>query len=169
MGVMWMHRKFRKCAGPVPVPNERRAERGYSLLEVLVVLSIIALIATFAGPRIFAQLDRSKATSARIQIQSLSSALETMRLDIGRYPSDEEGLSLLVVAPPPADVESLEWRGPYLDSVVPMDPWGSAYLYEAPRGGEGRPRLVSYGADGKPGGEGVAKDVAFPAESAVAE
>lgn len=160
-----MHNNLRGAADHRACRAERRGERGYSLLEVLVVLSIIALIATFVGPRIFAQLDRSKATSARIQIQSLSSALETMRLDIGRYPSDEEGLVLLVEAPPPGDVEALEWRGPYLDSAVPVDPWGGAYTYEAPADSEGRPRLVSYGADGKPGGEGVARDVVFPAES----
>lgn len=142
----------------------RHGERGYSLLEVLVVLSIIALIATFVGPRLFAQLDRSKATSARIQIQSLTSALETMRLDIGRYPSNDEGLKLLVEAPSQDDAGA--WRGPYLDAVVPADPWGGAYVYEAPAEIDGRPRLISYGADGKPGGEGSAKDVATPAEDA---
>jgi general secretion pathway protein G len=145
-----------------PQARRRRSERGYSLLEVLVVLAIIALIATFVGPRLFAQLDRSKVTSARIQIQSLTAAIETMRLDIGRYPSDEEGLRLLTEAPAQSDVEALEWRGPYLDAAVPADPWGAAYLYEAPREADGRPRIVSYGGDGKPGGEGVAKDIATP-------
>lgn len=154
------------AAKPRRSTSERRSECGYSLLEVLVVLSIIALIATFVGPRLFAQLDRSKATSARIQIQSLASALETMRLDIGRYPRAEEGLGLLVEAPSQADAEALEWRGPYLDSAVPSDPWGAAYAYEAPVDPDGRPRLISFGADGKPGGEGSAKDVAMPEESA---
>lgn len=139
--------------------RDRRAERGYSLLEVLIVLSIIALIATFVGPRLFAQLDRSKATAARIQIQSFMSAIETMRLDIGRYPSEAEGLELLVRAPGGSDATDLGWRGPYIDAGVPADPWGKAYVYVAAPGPDERPGIVSYGADGKVGGEGAAADV----------
>jgi general secretion pathway protein G len=150
----------RKSATAVHGKRRRRGEAGYSLLEVLIVLSIIALIATFVGPRLFAQLDRSKTTAARIQIQSLAAAMETLRLDIGRYPSQEEGLTILVDAPSGPDSDPLAWRGPYLDAGIPADPWGGAYQYEAPRDSEGRPRIVSYGSDRKEGGEGSAADVA---------
>lgn len=138
--------------------RKRRGEHGYSLLEVLIVLSIIALIATFVGPRLMAQLDRSKVTAARVQVQAIASAIETMRLDIGRYPSDEEGLELLTKAPAGADGTEA-WRGPYLDVAVPNDPWGRAYVYEAPAELESPPRILSYGGDGKAGGEGLAADI----------
>jgi len=137
----------------------RRGERGYSLLEVLIVLTIIALVAALVGPRLIAQLDRSKVTAARVQIRSLASALETMRIDIGRYPSAQEGLALLV-APTAAGREVGGWQGSYLDADgVPADPWGGAYLYEAPREDFARPRIVSLGADGEEGGSGLAADI----------
>jgi general secretion pathway protein G len=139
--------------------RRRRSERGYSLLEVLIVLSIIALIATFVGPRLFAQLDRSKATAARVQIQSVMAAVETMRLDIGRYPTQAEGLKLLVEPPTGGDGDTGGWRGPYLDAAVPLDPWGAAYVYTAPVQPDERPDILSYGGDGKAGGAGVAADI----------
>lgn len=150
-----------------PAPGRRslrRAEAGYSLLEVLIVLSIIALIATFVGPRLMAQLDRSKVTGARIQVQALASAIETMRLDIGRYPTDDEGLRLLVEAPTQNPDGVTQWRGPYLDTDVPNDPWGRPYVYEAPLVLEGRPRITSLGGDGKAGGAGLAADIAYGGE-----
>ncbi len=138
----------------------RRGERGYTLLEVLIVLTIIALVAALVGPRLMAQLDRSKVTAARVQIRSLASALETMRIDIGRYPNAQEGLGLLVRAPGgPRDVGG--WQGPYLDSDVPQDPWGGDYAYEAPRGDEARPHIASLGSDGQAGGDGLAADVEY--------
>jgi general secretion pathway protein G len=136
---------------------KRWRERGYSLLEVLIVLTIIALIAALVGPRLMAQLDRSKVTAARVQMRALSSALETMRLDIGRYPTTEEGLGLLVN--PPRGRSSDLWRGPYLDGALPADPWGGAYLYAAPEGDFGGPQIASLGSDGEEGGEGVAADI----------
>ena len=163
---------FRSTAGSVVPPRQLgKAPRPIrsDLLASGTELSIIALIATFVGPRLFAQLDRSRATSARIQMQSLAAALETLRLDIGRYPSNEEGFVLLVEEPSDSDTGDLEWRGPYLDGATPTDPWGAAYVYEAPANAEGRPRLLSYGADRAPGGEGAAKDVIVPAESAEAQ
>lgn len=140
----------------------RRA--GYSLLEILVVLAIIALIAAVVGPRLFAQLDRSKVTTARLQIRSLEAAVETMRLDIGRLPTQQEGLALLTTADP-AQVPG--WSGPYLDKALPSDPWARPYIYVAPgdaaNGTPGAPeqraRVISYGADGQEGGEGVNADV----------
>ncbi len=135
--------------------QNRRGERGYSLLEVLIVLTIIALVAALVGPRLIAQLDRSKVTAARVQVRSLASSLETMRIDIGRYPTAQEGLALLVNAP--ANDES--WAGPYLDAPAPEDPWGGAYVYSPPREDFARPRIASLGADGKEGGTGLAADI----------
>ena len=137
----------------------RRGEGGYSLLEVLIVLTIIALVAALVGPRLMAQLDRSKVTAARVQIRTLASSLETMRIDIGRYPTGQEGLDLLVHQVG-ADPDG-SWRGPYLDSDVPNDPWGGHYVYEPSRDGESRPRIVSLGADGREGGTGLAADIAY--------
>jgi general secretion pathway protein G len=143
--------------------SERRSkrvfERGYTLLEVLIVLSIIALVAALVGPRLIAQLDRSKATAARVQMRSLVSALETMRLDIGRYPTAEEGLAALTEAPRDQD-GMLRWQGPYLETDVPPDPWGRPYLYTPPPTREARPRIVTLGADGQEGGDGITADLA---------
>lgn len=142
--------------------HKRRRERGYSLLEVLIVLTIIALIAALVGPRLMAQLDRSKVTAARVQVRAIASAIETMRLDLGRYPTNAEGLALLNA--PPSDNQAGLWRGPYLDAETPVDPWGAAYLYEAPQADFARPRVTSLGADGEPGGEGLAADISYGAD-----
>lgn len=145
-------------------PGARRALRqGFSLLEILVVLAIIALIAAVVGPRLFAQLDRSKTTAARIQAKAIKGALETMRIDIGRMPSQQEGLNLLIQADP---TTVPGWQGPYMDAL-PSDPWGRPYVYVAPAetGGQGgltgggSASVLSYGADGQEGGEGVNADV----------
>ena len=137
--------------------RRRHAEGGYSLLEVLIVLTIIALIAALVGPRLMAQLDRSKVTAAHVQMRALQSALETMRLDLGRYPSTEEGLALLVSPPRGRGAEA--WQGPYLDGAVPADPWGGAYVYQAPDADFERPHLMSLGSDGEEGGTGLAADI----------
>jgi general secretion pathway protein G len=136
----------------------RIGEAGYSLLEVLIVISIVALIAALVGPRLVGQLDRSKVTAARVQLRSLAASLETMRLDIGRYPTDREGLDLLVRAPRTADEV---WRGPYLDAEVPQDPWGGNYLYVAPTAEGKRPRLICLGSDLQEGGSGLASDIVY--------
>ena len=109
--------------------SDSRVERaGYSLLEILVVLAIIALIAAVVGPRLFAQLDRSKSTTARIQARAVVAALDTMRIDIGRLPSQQEGLNLLIQGDPAAVPG---WQGPYME-VLPSDPWGRPYVYAPP-------------------------------------
>lgn len=142
--------------------RKRRFERGYSLLEVLIVLTIIALIAALVGPRLMAQLDRSKVTAARVQVRAIASAIETMRLDLGRYPTNEEGIGLLNAPPQGGDADL--WRGPYLDAETPMDPWGAPYVYEAPQADFERPRVASLGSDGEAGGEGLAADIVYGAE-----
>ena len=129
---------------------------GYSLLEILIVLAIIALIAALVGPRLFAQLDKAKVTTARVEVRSLETALQTMELDIGRYPTESEGLSLLV----DGDRKTVAgWNGPYLASGVPMDPWAHPYVYEPPVDATHAPKVHSLGSDGKPGGEGMAADI----------
>ena len=128
----------------------RRLAAGFTLLEILVVLVIIGLLAGLVGPRLLSQLDRAKVTTAETQIRMLKGALETMRLDLGRFPSSEEGLQILVT--PPSDGATRQrWRGPYLDGQVPIDPWGNPYQYD-PRGRETNPfALYSFGPDGRSG------------------
>lgn len=138
---------------------ERREQAGYSLLEVLIVLTIIALIAALVGPRLMSQLDRSKVKTAQVQMRTLAASLETMRIDLGRYPTNDEGLGLLVH--PPAGDDSARWQGPYLDSEVPADPWGGQYAYQAPQADFQRPNIKSFGSDGAEGGSGLAADIAY--------
>lgn len=139
-----------------PRVRRYRLKAGYSLLEILIVLAIIALIAALVGPRLFAQFDKSKVTAARVQVKSLAAAIETMRLDIGRYPTAAEGLSLLNAAPGGAVAS---WSGPYLSGGVPKDPWGRDYLYAPPVAEGQEPKVTSLGADGKPGGSANAADI----------
>ena len=146
--------------------GRRGASAGYSLLEILIVLAIIALIVALVGPRLFAQLDHAKVTTAHVQVKSLETALQTMELDVGRYPTESEGLGLLVDAPDRKATPG--WNGPYLSGALPNDPWGHAYLYEAPADRNHPPRVYSLGADGKPGGEGDAADVYSDAPSGLA-
>ncbi|MEO3693296.1 type II secretion system major pseudopilin GspG [Roseateles paludis] len=141
-------------------PHRNLAARnvGFTLLEMLVVLTIIGLIAGLVGPRLFKKVDQGRITTATTQIKLLRGAVENLRLDIGRYPTAQEGLSLLTRAPAdPALVT--RWRGPYLDEAVPLDPWAHPYQYATP-GRDGQPfALFSLGADGQPGGEGDAQDL----------
>ena len=144
--------------------SSRTVRAGFSLLEILVVLAIIAMLAAVVGPRLFAQLDRSKTTTSRLQIRSLEAALETMRLDIGRLPTESEGLPLLMQADPQ---QVAGWSGPYLDKALPSDPWNRPYIYLPPSSAadgtpgapEARARVISYGADGQEGGQGVNADI----------
>ncbi|MGN6113640.1 MAG: type II secretion system major pseudopilin GspG [Luteimonas sp.] len=138
----------------------RRAQRGFTLLEMIVVLVIIGLIMGLIGPRLFGQADKAKVQTARTQVQMLKGALETMRLDIGRFPTDEEGLGLLVTRPSDPALGA-RWSGPYLDGAVPEDPWGYPYRY-SPDPSPNQPlTLFSTGADGKPGGTEFDADVGF--------
>jgi general secretion pathway protein G len=133
----------------------RLAERGFTLIEMLVVISIIALIMALVGPRVLNFLGESKVKAAKIQIESLVSALDLYSLDTGQYPSDSEGLEALMQRPGGAS----SWSGPYLKgNVVPKDPWGRPYVYRSP-GQHGAYDILSYGADGQEGGTGAAADI----------
>jgi general secretion pathway protein G len=133
----------------------RRAERGFTLVEILVVITIIGLIMGLVGPRVLNYLGDSKVKAAKIQIESLASAIELYYLDTGRYPTASEGLNSLLLRPGNAP----GWNGPYLKgNALPSDPWGKPYLYRAP-GQHGAYDVVSHGADGQEGGSGAAADV----------
>ncbi len=154
--------QFSKRRRPDKRAGDRRDQRGYSLLEILVVLAIMAVLATLVAPRLFNQVDRSKITTAKAQARSLKISLDAMRLDMGRYPTAEEGL-LLLVAPPNDAATRASWFGPYVDGELPSDPWGNAYRYFPPQTDESGltrgPRIVTYGADNAEGGEGLDQDI----------
>jgi general secretion pathway protein G len=137
----------------------RPAARGFTLLEMLVVMVIIGLLAGLVGPRLFGKVDASKVQTAKTQIKMLKSALGIMQLDVGSLPPADQGLKWLVEAPTGEPARS-QWKGPYVDSKLPADPWGNAYVYRVP-GANGQPfDIVSMGADGREGGEGLAADIA---------
>lgn len=136
----------------------RALHQGFTLLEMLVVLVIIGMLAGLVGPRLFSKVEQSKVTTASTQAKTLRGAVESLHLDVGRYPTADEGLSLLI-KPPAEPGQASRWRGPYLDGAVPDDPWGRPYQYAVP-GADGQPfALYSLGADGKRGGQGDAADV----------
>ncbi len=138
----------------------RTIQAGFTLLEMLVVLVIIGLLAGLVGPRLFSKVDESKVKAAEVQIKMFKGALETMRMDLSRFPTEQEGLSMLFSPPADQNLKS-RWRGPYLDEKVPADPWGNPYQYSFP-GSEGQPfALYSFGADGKSGGQGIDADVGY--------
>lgn len=132
-----------------------RNSAGFTLLELLVVIVIIGLLAAYVGPKYFAQLGKSEVTVAKAQMESFEKSLDTYRLDVGRYPSTEEGMAALMVAPPAA---ATKWNGPYLKKAVPLDPWGNAYVYRAP-GAKAEYEIISTGKDGQPGGTGENADI----------
>lgn len=131
-----------------------RPPKGFTLLELLVVMVIIGLLVSYVGPKYFSQLGKSEVKTAKAQMNALEKALDTYRLDVGHYPSTEQGLVTLFIAPS----NEAKWQGPYLKKAVPQDPWGNAYLYKTP-GEHGDVDLLSYGSDGRVGGQGDAGDI----------
>jgi len=129
-------------------------QRGFTLLELLVVMVIIGLLAGYVGPKYFSQIGKSEIKATRAQIDALEKALDQYRLDVGRYPTTEQGLASLMARPTGEN----RWQGPYLKKDVPNDPWGTAYQYRQP-GEHGEFDLYSFGKDSKAGGEGEAADI----------
>lgn len=131
-----------------------KAARGFTLLELLVVMVIIGLLAAYVGPKYFSQVGKSEVKMAQAQIDALEKALHQYRLDVGSYPATEQGLAALVNRPS----NEARWQGPYLAKMPPSDPWGRPYVYKYP-GDRAEFDLLSLGKDGQPGGEGEAADI----------
>jgi general secretion pathway protein G len=132
----------------------QKTNKGITLIELLVVMVIIAMFATLVGSRVFRNVEKGKQTVAKEQIVQFESVLDIYRLDVGRYPTTEEGLQALQVRP--GGVEN--WDGPYLKKDVPLDPWNKPYVYRCP-GQHGDFDLLSYGSDGAEGGDGDNADI----------
>ncbi|MBL4902424.1 type II secretion system major pseudopilin GspG [Desulfocapsa sp. AH-315-G09] len=128
--------------------------KGFSLIELLIVMIIMGLLASLVGPRLFGKLGMAKEKTARSQIAMLMTSLGTYRLDIGSFPSEDEGLTVLMKN----KSNHKKWDGPYLAKDLPIDPWGSAYIYKNP-GTHGEIDIISLGLDGKEGGEGEKEDI----------
>lgn len=137
--------------------DNRRRSRGFTLIELLVVLAILTLLAGLVGPRVLGQLGGAKSKTAAVQIADLEKSLELFKLDVGRFPTTEEGLQALVAKPATA----AGWNGPYIKGAVPNDPWGKPYKYTSPAEGGGID-ILSLGADAAPGGEGENADIRNP-------
>jgi general secretion pathway protein G len=134
---------------------KRRNRAGITLIEMLVVVTIIALFAALVGPRLFSNVGKAKRTAAKAQITNFMTALGSYKLDTGTFPTTEQGLNALRVKP-----ENLpQWAGPYMPAEVPQDPWARPYLYKFPGDHGDEPDLMSLGADGQPGGDGENADV----------
>jgi general secretion pathway protein G len=131
-----------------------RSSAGFTLIELIVVVAIIGLLAGLVVPQFIKQEEKATAKAARAQIELLGTALDTFRLDVGRYPTSQEGLQALNQKPGGAD----RWEGPYLKKELPNDPWGKPYIYKSP-GDHGPYDIVSYGADGVAGGQDNNRDV----------
>ena len=131
-----------------------KVQQGFTLLELLVVMVIIGLLVGYVGPRYFAQIGKSEVKAALAQIDGFEKALEQYRLDVGKFPSNEQGLNALFVRP----ATEPRWQGPYLKKMPPPDPWGNPYVYRFPSA-NGDFEIISMGKDGAPGGEGEAADI----------
>ncbi len=135
--------------------TKARRRAGITLIEMLVVVTIIALFAALVAPRMLKQTDKARITAARAQINSFMTALGTYKLDTGVFPTTEQGLQALRTRP--TDVP--QWNGPYLPQEIPVDPWGRPYVYKYPGEHGDEPDVISYGADGQPGGEDLNADI----------
>jgi general secretion pathway protein G len=136
----------------------RRVRRGFTLVELLVVIVVLGLLAGLIGPQLFGRVGEARATTARTQMSLLATALDGYRLDTGGYPTTRQGLEALWTKPTQAPIPAM-WRGPYLRQPVPMDPWGRPYVYQAPVAGPEGFALRTLGKDGAPGGTGDDADL----------
>lgn len=149
----------RTTSGAGCARNSRRCssgstQSGFTLMELLLVLVIVGLLAAVVGPTLYQRIKPAKETAARMQIENFATALDNFMVDMGRYPTMQEGLAALRTQP--GNLE--KWKGPYLKKEMPNDPWGTPYAYRAP-GRSGGYEIVSYGADGREGGEGENADI----------
>ena len=134
--------------------DAKLGKHGFTLIELLIVMVIIGLLAALVGPRMFGKVGKSKQKAAKAQISLFETALDTYRLDVGKYPLGEQGLQALRAK----QDEVEKWDGPYLPKDIPLDPWGHPYIYRSP-GEHGDYDIISYGADGRPGGDGEDADI----------
>jgi general secretion pathway protein G len=135
-------------------PNKPARAAGFTLMELLLVLMIIGMLAALVGPTLYQRIKPAKQSATRAQLANFSTALDAFYVDCERYPTTQEGLTALRDRPEGAE----KWNGPYLKKEVPMDPWGHPYVYRAP-GRSGGYEIVSYGADGREGGDGDNADI----------
>ena len=138
-----------------PCKRTKARESGVTLIELMVVVTIIALFVALVGPSLFKNVDKSKVTASKAQIEQFMTALGTYKLDVGTFPTTEQGLQALRVKP--GDVQN--WNGPYIPKEVPQDPWQHPYVYKYPGEHGDEPDIISYGLDGQPGGEGLNADI----------
>ena len=138
------------------IQTRRRGNAGVTLIEMLVVVTIIALFATLVAPGMFKQGDKAKAVAARVQINNFEQALTQYKLNTGLFPTTEQGLEALRVRPN----NLAQWDGPYLKKEIPKDPWGHDYVYRYPGEHGDEPDILSYGSDGQAGGDGMNADIA---------
>lgn len=149
----WLSNQLENCILMKLLPPIN--QKGFTLIELLVVLVILGMLAGLVGPRLFSNVDKSKVKTAQTQVKMLRGSLQTYRLDVGSYPSTEQGLTAMMSAPS----DTKNWQGPYLEDEIPKDPWGNDYQYQSPANTLQGIALYSLGADGKPGGEGLDADV----------
>jgi general secretion pathway protein G len=135
--------------------TRRRGQSGVTLIEMMVVVTIIALFVALVAPKLFKQADKAKITAARAQMNNFMTALGGYKLDTSTFPTTEQGLAALRTKPSDLPL----WNGPYMPQDIPLDPWGRPYVYKYPGEHGDEPEIISYGADGQPGGEGIDADI----------
>ena len=146
---------MKQSSRPINGQSRKNGQAGITLIEMLVVMTIIALFVALVGPSMFKKSDAARVTAARAQIHNFSTALGAYKLDTGVFPTTDQGLQALRVAP----AGSNQWAGPYMPQDIPKDPWGHDYAYKYPGDHGDEPDIISYGADGEVGGDGLNADI----------